>query len=636
MDDRKTLSPRASARYLPTEPGVYIMKDPDGEVIYVGKAKNLRSRVGSYFTGEKDPKTAVLRTRVAWIEHIVTRNEYEALLLENNLIKEHAPRYNINLKDGKSYPVIRITNEPFPRVFRTRTIVDDGSQYFGPYTDLDKVDQYLELIERLYPLRKCRGRVKPRPHPCLYYHIGRCSAPCAGKTTKESYNENVERIRRLLDGETEELRRELEHGMSEASERLEFERAAEYRDGLRAIEALAEDQQVMDFDPDVRDYIGYAVKDELCSFAVFQMRGGKLVGNETFHTPVFGTEEEVLTQFLMRYYDELRTPPARLLLPRPIELHDFLTFLREKHGAETAIEVPEAGRDASLLRMAVQNATSDIEKRARERGNLPALEELKRVLSLPQTPLRIEGFDIAQLSGKHPVAALVSFNNGIPDKDAYRRYHIKTLEGKIDDYEAMREVVARRYTRVVNERAAKPDLILIDGGIGQVNAASEVLQALGLDSIVVVGLAKQNEEIFRPHTAEPLRLPEGSAPLRVLQYVRDEAHRFATGFNQQLRSKDIGLSQLESIPGIGPARSRTIMQRFESLQNVAEADPEYIAEICKLGVETAGKVRALAARVTTEAASSGKDRPAVADDKPAARTAHDGATAPGEPRPDRG
>ncbi len=605
MNDRKTLSPRASARYFPTDPGVYIMKDPDAGIIYVGKAKNLRNRVRSYFTGDKDPKTAVLRSRVASIEYIVTRNEYEALLLENNLIKEHNPRYNINLKDGKSYPVIRITNERFPRVFRTRTIVDDGSRYFGPYTELDKVDQYLELIERLYPLRKCRGRVRPRPHPCLYYHIGRCSAPCAGKTTEAAYRENVEQIQDLLEGETGTLRAELQRKMGAAVERLAFEQAAQYRDAIRAIEALAEDQQVMDFDPDVRDYVGYAAKDDLCSFAVFQMRAGRLIGNELFHTPVFGTEEEDLTQFLMRYYDELRSPPARLLVPTPIDLDDVATFLREKHGSETVIEVPQTKRDTSLMRMAVQNARSDLDKRAREHGNLPALEELRRVLQLQRTPLRIEGFDIAQLAGRHPVAALVSFDNGIPDKDRYRRFHVKTLDGKVDDYEAIREVVARRYTRMVNERTAKPDLILIDGGIGQVNAAADVLQALGLDAIPVIGLAKQNEEIFRPHHSAPLRLPEGSAPLRVLQYVRDEAHRFATTFNQQLRSKDISLSQLESIPGIGETRSHRILKQFESLQNVAEATPEYIAETCRLSHETAAQVHELARRVTGAGSAGG-------------------------------
>ncbi len=614
MNDRKTLSPGTSARYLPTDPGVYIMKDADDTPIYVGKAKNLRNRVRSYFSGEKDRKTTVLRMRVAGIEYIVTRNEYEALLLENNLIKEHAPRYNINLKDGKSYPVIRITNEAYPRVFRTRTIVEDGSQYFGPYTNLDKVDQYLELIEQLYPLRKCRGPVKSRPHPCLYYHIGRCSAPCAGKTSQEEYLDNVAQIRKLLEGNTGDLRTELEERMDEAVQRLAFEEAAKYRDAIRAIDALAEDQQVMDFDPDIRDYVGYAAKDELCSFTVFQMRTGKLIGSETFHTTVFGTDEEDLTQFLMRYYDELRTPPARLLIPIPVELDDLVTFLREKHGAEVRVEVPESGRDASLLRMAVQNARSDLEKRAREHGNLPALEELKRVLELDRTPLRIEGFDIAQLSGKHPVAALVTFDNGIPNKSSYRRYHVRTLAGRIDDYEAIREVVARRYTRLVNERAPKPDLILIDGGIGQVNAAAEVLAALGLTAIPVVGLAKQYEELFRPHRNEPLRLPEGSVPLRVLQHVRDEAHRFATSFNQQLRSKDIALSRLESIPGIGAARSRRIMEQFASLQNVAEATPEYIASTCRLSRHTAQQVRALAQQLSeaqrltdTESEPQGRD-----------------------------
>lgn len=575
---------------FPTSPGVYIMKDASEKVMYVGKAKNLRNRVRSYFNAGKDVKTSLLVRRVAKIDYVVTRNEYEALLLENNLIKKWKPRYNINLKDGKTYPVIRITNEQWPRVFKTRTMVQDGSAYYGPFASVTHLDRYLELIERLYPLRKCRGPIKQREHPCLYWHIGRCAAVCAGKTSREEYARRIEGIRRLLSGETAELKADLETRMRSSAEELEFERAADYRDILRSIEALESEQQVIDFDPDVRDYVGYAIEGDMATFVVFQMRAGKLIGTDMFASRVFGTDEEDLEQFVLQYYGTKGSVPDKLFLPTVPNESRLARYFADEHGRAVTISTPESSRDQSIQRMAAENARQDLEKRVRERGNLPALRELQKVLDLAGPPLRIEGFDIAHLDGKYPVASMVSFANGVPDKSQYRKFHVKHLDGHIDDFEAMREVIARRYTRVVNEKLPRPDLILVDGGKGQVSAATEILDSLGLSDVRVVGLAKRNEEIFTRESPEPVVLPEGSAPLRVLQAVRDEAHRFATTFRSRLQQKSLSLETLQSIPGIGEKRGRRIIQAFGSLDAVAETPPDIIAKTVGIPEEKAKEV----------------------------------------------
>ncbi|MFP4067705.1 MAG: excinuclease ABC subunit UvrC [Spirochaetaceae bacterium] len=588
---------RSKVGEFPQSPGVYVMKDEAEKVIYVGKAKNLRSRVRSYFNAGKDLKTSLLIRRVARIDYVVTRNEYEALLLENNLIKKWTPRYNINLKDGKTYPVIRITNEEWPRVFRTRTIVRDGSSYYGPFANVSHLDRYLELVERLYPLRKCRGPVKQREHPCLYWHIGRCAAVCAGKTSREEYAERIEGIRRLLAGETEELKRNLEQRMRQAAEQLEFEQAADLRDILQSIETLESEQQVVDFDPDVRDYVGYAAEGDMATFVVFQMRAGKLIGTDMFASRVFGSEEEDLEQFVVQYYGTKGSVPDTLYLPALTDEENLSRYFTEVHRRNVEVAVATSTRDSSIQRMAAENARQDLEKRLRERGNLPALKELERVLGLAGPPLHIEGFDIAHLEGKYPVASMVFFANGVPDKSRYRKFHVKHLGGAVDDFEAMREVIARRYTRVVNEKLPRPDLVLVDGGKGQVSAAAGILRTLGLGDIPVVGLAKRNEEVFTEHAAEPVILPEGSLPLRVLQAVRDEAHRFATTFRAGLQKKTLSLETLESVPGIGKKRARRIMSAFGSLEAVAQTPPDVIAETAGVPEATAKEVvRAASAR----------------------------------------
>ena len=583
---------RECANGFPSSSGVYIMKDEQKRILYVGKAKNLRNRVRSYFSGEKDLKTSVLVKKASTLEYIVTENEYEALVLENNLIKSHSPRYNINLKDGKSYPVVRITAEDYPRVYRTRRLVQDGSRYFGPFPSVQHLDTYLDLIERLFPLRKCRGALKKRDQPCLYHHIGRCSAPCAGLISRDDYRKQVEGVAELLSGRTDGLRADLQRRMQEAAGRMEFERAAVHRDAIRAIEELERRQAAQDFEQTSRDYLAWEREGEYCSFTVFQMRDGKLLGRHLFRGLAPAGIEDAVRQFMTQYYAGPGSLPERIFMLDPAAAEDDLkSFLAGLAGRPVGLEAPLEKRDQAVMNLARDNAAHDLGRRLHELGDLRALEDLKELFGLKKLPLRIEGFDIAQLSGKHPVASLVSFQRGAPDRKNYRHYHIKTLEGRIDDYEAVREVVARRYMRVVNEELERPDLIVIDGGRGQLGAARRILEGLGLGDTAVIGLAKQHEEIFLPDRSRPVVLPEGSPALRIIQQVRDEAHRFATGFNKKLRQKDIQLTRLEGAPGIGRRRGLKILKEFGSLAAAAEASAELIARAAGVSEEVAETVK---------------------------------------------
>ena len=610
MSDDKTPSHyvrlKNSAKEAPLSPGVYIMRDGDGEIVYVGKARVLRNRLSSYFAGEKDVKTRTLLKRARSIEHIITNNEYEALLLENTLIKQHAPKYNINLKDGKSYPVIRITNEPFPKIFRTRRIIEDGSLYYGPFPNVQAVDLLLELIDKLYPLRKCRV-MRPRSSPCMYYHIGRCSAPCCGKITQEEYAVHVERVKLVLGGETAQLKADLSERMREAAAATKFELAAQLRDAIRAIDELSAENAVVDFDQDARDYVSWASEGVLATFTVFSLRGGKMTGRELFRAQSASTDEESLESFLANYYGPARLPPPRVYLSGTG--HDLSTlerWFRDELKAEPRFLIADEKRHEVVLAMAYQNAKEDVAKRIRERGAGPALDELQSALGLRSRPERIEGFDIAQLDGKHTVASLVSFRDGLPDKKNYRHFRIRSAEGVIDDFQSMREVVSRRYSRLLADEAELPDLILIDGGIGQVNAAKGVLDALGAE-LELVGLAKRDEELWLPNAAEPIRLPKTSEALRVLQFVRDETHRFATGHNQKLRTKALSLEGLESVAGIGSARAKALMKAFGSLEAIATAPVETLREKCGLSESVAAAAGA-AARVALADRAAERDR----------------------------
>lgn len=583
-------NPKEQAKSLPHLPGVYLMKDASGKIIYVGKAKDLRNRVTSYFLGGKDIKTKFLVSKIAEIEYIITGNEYEALVLENNLIKQHNPHYNISLKDGKSYPLIRITNEPFPKVFKTRRVIRDGSEYYGPYPDGKSLTQYLDLIDKMFPLRKCGIPLRKRYTPCLYYHIGRCCGPCAGLVTEEEYARHIAKVRAFLQGKDDELVRQVREEMLADAKEQRYEAAAEKRDILIALESVSRAQQVQDFSTESRDYAACEMRMHLATVSIMQIRDGKLMGKALYRAETFGDETETLLNFLTQYYSDGGNIPQQLFVSHDIDKELVQTYFSEALQVPTEVSIPEEGKHYRVLRMAAENAGRDVEKRLKSRENPEALEELMEVLDLESPPKHIEGFDIAQLAGKYTVASLITFKDGSPDRSNYRRFNIKSLDGRIDDYGAIREAVTRRYTRQIREQQALPDLIMIDGGIGQVHAAKEVLMSLGLDSIPVVGLAEQYEDIHFPDERPPLRLPEGSAALKVLQAVRDETHRFATTLNQQQRSRDATFTLLESIDGVGPARSKRIMQTFGTLDTLLSSSKEEIARLAKVPLPVAERI----------------------------------------------
>ncbi|GMO44475.1 MAG: excinuclease ABC subunit UvrC [Termitinemataceae bacterium] len=608
LQHTNALRPRAVAESAPTAPGCYIMRNKDGEIIYIGKAKILRNRLISYFRGLKDIKTTTLMHHVHSIETIIVQNEYEALLLENTLIKQHTPKYNISLKDGKTYPVIRITADKFPKVYRTRRIINDGSRYFGPYPQVHTVDALLNLADKIYPIRKCKIMHR-RNAPCLYYHIGRCKAPCCGKIKPEEYAVYVNELSDVFSGDTESMVKKFTLKMHDAAILQKYELAAEYRDAIFAIGALQEQETVTGTDSADRDYIAFAAEGILCTFSVFEMRGGRLSGQELFRTRSAAEEGESLATFILSYYSGDRNVPPVIYVQALPSLQispEFKRYFDEHFGFVPQFCSPDSKRHESALAMAYMNAKEDLIKRQKERGLGPAIAEMQKLLDLKHLPQRIEGFDIAQLDGKHPVSSLISFKNGIPDKRNYRYFKLKTVIGKVDDFAAMREAVFRRYSRLIKGGDDLPDLILIDGGIGQVNAAYAMLAELGLD-IDVIGLAKRNEELWKPHSSAPIVLSRSCEALKILQAVRDETHRFATGLNQRLRSKDLSLQTLESIDGIGAKRAAKIIKEFGSIDAIAETPPQEIATRLNIQLKTA-KIIMAACRLAKEDAAEEKSR----------------------------
>ena len=581
---------RAVAASLPQTPGVYLFKDSSGGFLYVGKAKKLRARVASYFNREiTDPRMHLLASRTASIETVLTSSEAEAFLLENSFIKRFTPRYNINLKDGKSYPVIRLTREKFPRVFRTRTIVFDGSEYFGPFANASQIDVYLDLIDRLFPLRK-RGEVfKQRTAPCLNHHINRCAAPCIGSISADEYAGRVRAVRKLVSGRVEDLSRNLTSQMEQAAAARQFERAGTIRDQLRAIRNVTEQQYVAGMDTDRRDYIGHFVGSGWHRFLVLQFRSGNLVGRERFYVEELGPKVDAAaarSRFLISYYGNRGSSLAGMTVySRTVEEPTALTAALRKllivdsprRMAAPRLHVPKRGRHAQLLQLAEDNVFQDAERANpgidRERG----IEDLGYALGLPEAPTRIEGFDISHLDGRDTVGSLVVFTAGQPCKSEYRHFRIRSLGGRVDDFEAMREIVARRYARVINDQLGRPNLVLVDGGAGQVSAAKGILDGLGMNELPLAGLAKRNEEIYLPGRRVPLVLPEGSSALRILQAVRNESHRFANSYHKHLRAKRVARSVLEEVTGIGPMRSQLLLRQFVSVAAVAQATPQEIS-----------------------------------------------------------
>ncbi|MBP5438878.1 MAG: excinuclease ABC subunit UvrC [Treponema sp.] len=619
--DSPQLSPQPDPREIlhqtalkaPSQSGVYMWKNAEGTVIYVGKAKNLKNRLSSYFSGSKDIKTRLLVHNARSIEYITTNNEYEAFLLENNLIKKFSPRYNIDLKDGKSYPVLRVTNEKFPRVYKTRRIVQDGSKYFGPFPDATALDVFTDTLYEIYPLRHCKT-FKKKASPCMYYHIGRCMAPCCKQVDHSTYTEFIEEICTLLENKGEETAKKLESEMKAAAQSLNFEKAARLRDGLRALSVLKNQNIVESFDGSDRDYIASWREGELVSFTVLRIRSGKLLGRDNYRTITLNEDTEILGEFMASYYSSKEDIPPSIYVVTEDGMEIMKRWFSETYKIDCQIivakpTIPQAKLHLAAIQMAQENAREDIIRRVRERGDFPAMEELQKVLGLPRLPVRIEGFDIAHIGGKFPVASLISFYNGNPDKKNYRYFRLKTTDGYIDDFQSMREATSRRYTRLINEKQPLPDLLLIDGGIGQVNAVDGILKALGAE-IPIAGLAKRDEEIWRPHTSAPVCLPKRSDALRLLQRVRDETHRFATSRNQNLRTKENTVSPFIKLPGIGKERDKILMKKYGSLQALAQAPEAELAQLLHFRADAATALL-LAAKNELEKQNQRKEKQAL-------------------------
>ncbi|MEI5995551.1 excinuclease ABC subunit UvrC [Candidatus Enterococcus mansonii] len=558
---------------LPDQPGCYLMKDKNGTIIYVGKAKVLKNRVRSYFTGSHDTKTERLVSEIEDFEYIVTESNIEALLLEINLIHKNDPKYNIMLKDDKSYPFIKITNEDYPRLLITRKVVKDKALYFGPYPDVGAANETKRLLDRLFPLRKCR--VLPK-EVCLYYHMGQCLAPCVFDIPKATYKEMVGEIKRFLNGGHPVIQEELEKKMADAAENMEFEKAAEYRDQIKAIETVMTRQKMTNADLVDRDVFGYAVDKGWMCVQVFFVRQGKLIERDVSIFPIYNEEEEDFLTFIGQFYQENEHfIPKEVLIPDNIDIASVEAML------ETKVLQPQRGEKKKLVKLAGKNATVALQEKfdlivRKQERTIGAVEKLGNAMNIP-APIRIEAFDNSNIMGTDPVSAMVVFIDGRPDKKEYRKYKIKTVKGP-DDYASMREVIYRRYSRVLKENLPFPDLIVIDGGKGQIDAAKEVLDnQLGLD-IPIAGLAKNDkhktsELLFGPNL-EVIPLERNSQEFFLLQRIQDEVHRFAITFHRQLRSKNSFASRLDDIEGLGPKRKKELLKQFKSLKNITAASIE--------------------------------------------------------------
>ena len=594
-------------KILPKQPGVYLYKDKYGEIIYVGKAKVLRNRVRSYFQKSRNHsyKTNILRKHIYDLDYIVTDSEVEALILEANLIKKHHPKFNIRLKDDKTYPYIKVTiNEDFPRVFKTRIVKKDKARYFGPYADVRAVDKTLKVLKKLFPIRTCKKNLKAGKHEeraCLNLHINKCYGPCVGEISPYDYNEVVRQVILFLEGKTRKLIKKIKKRMEEASKALDFEQAAEYRDSIQAIEKVTQNQKVVTEDRMDRDVIAIALEDDKACLQVQIIRQGRLMGQE--HFIMEGTAEEelgdIMAAFMKQYYLNQPILPKEILLE--IELTDeeaIAEWLREVAGKKVKLHVPQRGIKRRLVEMAYKNAKENLKKeKIKDKYSkdkpLKGVQELQDYLGLEKPPVRIEGFDISHVQGVDTVASMVVFHNGQPKKSDYRRYKIRSAEGSPDDFQSMKEVVTRRYRRVLEEEQRMPDLILIDGGKGQLSSAVKILENLGVDmeEQAIIGLAKREEEVFLPGQSESILLPRRSEALYLIQRVRDEAHRFAVNYHRQLRGRRITHTLLDEISGIGPKRRKALLQHFGSLEKIRSSSIEELCEVEGISEKTAQTIR---------------------------------------------
>lgn len=597
-------SVKEKLKHIPRGPGVYLLKDNDGKTLYVGKAKSLKDRLRSHFSpgrGE-DLRHERMMSKIVGFETIVTDSEIEALILEANFIKEHHPRYNVNLKDDKSYPYIRVTNEPYPRILVTRKIIRDGSKYFGPYTEVGSMRQLLGAVRRIFPVRTCKleitdETIRLKKHRvCLMAHIRRCQGPCEGLVYEDQYRWMVNQVVAFIQGRNSDLKKDLEARMNELAAQKQYEEAAFLRDEIRSIAAFQSKQKVVDDLSVNRDIVVSTAEGGLGCGMVFEVRDGKIINRRHFFLEgIEGlSESDILVSFIKQYYIRTDGVPEEILLSTSVpESAEVTNWLSQKRGGAVCLVVPKRGKDARLIEMCLRNANLllnelRLQKEKTDDWTAPSVRALEKDLSLKKTPKRIEAFDISNLSGKDTVASMVVFDNGRPRKSEYRKYKIRSVDG-IDDFQSMSEVVERRIIRLQKEKKPLPDLILVDGGKGQLSAALNVLIKLNVSNQPVIGLAKRLEEVFLPGISEPQMLPKSSPALHLLQRVRDEAHRFAIQYHRTLRKKRAVHSELDDIPGIGEKRRKALLRHFGSLKQIRNASVEEIAQVEGMNRKTAEK-----------------------------------------------
>jgi excinuclease ABC subunit C len=596
---------------LPAKPGVYLFRDAKGSVLYVGKAKSLRPRVRSYFQASPDSRAQIqaLPARVVDIEVIVTGTEVEALHLEQNLVKRHRPPFNVRLRDDKSFPYIAVTVEDeYPRVMFTRERHRPGVWYFGPYANAKKVRETLDVLNRVFPYRPCEGP-KPGRHsgiPCLDYHIDRCLAPCVGYVSKDDYGAIIDSVIEFLSGNVRPIQRELEQKMREAAAQERFEDAARYRNRLRAVQHLVERQAVERSSVGTIDVIGFAADGDRAVVQIFPLRGGKMVDRHSFHLENVGGQDitTVLEAFALEYYGSAPSVPPQIVVPRDAgDLSALGEFLSEKRGSRVEIRAPERGEKRRLQELADENArhalTADrAQSEQRMLRRVEALEELREALNLESLPIRIECFDISHAMGQDPVGSMVVFQDGVPKKSDYRKFGIKEATADPDDFAAMAEVISRRFARLSDGTgethdpsfATAPNLVVIDGGKGQLSAAIGAMQAYDLPRVAVIALAKRIEEVFVPGQSGPIVLSRHNPGLQLLQRVRDEAHRFALGFHRQRREARGFESIFDDLEGVGPARRRALLNHFGSVDQIVAATPEELEGVPGVPAKTARRI----------------------------------------------
>ena len=572
-------------RALPDRPGIYVFKDGRGRPLYVGKAKSLKKRGTSYLSRDHDPRIEAMLADARDLDFVLTDSGTEALLLENNWIKTKRPRYNILLRDDKTYPYLKLTGEPYPRLAFTRRIRDDGAEYFGPFIPGGRARKAIKLVQKLFGVRVCRIEIDGTlPRPCLYYDMHRCLGPCvAGLTTPQAYEEGIAEARLFLSGRTDRLVKRLKRRMVAAAERLDFEEAARLRDLIAEVEALTERRKLSSVAGEDVDVFGVHAAAGHAALTVLVMRGGQVLDRRELFWEGIGevTAEELLSEVVPQIYDRTTFIPKEVHLPAPVEEPEALAeWLSEKKGERVYVRMPSRGPKADRVALAGRNAEMAWKRRFRSaREPTAGAEALSRHLHLLELPRRIEGFDISTFHGGETVASAVVWEEGRMRRREYRSLNIRGLEGGSDDFFSMSQAVERRYRRRLEEVGEMPDLILIDGGRGQLNAALEALAGLGVEETPIVGLAKREEELYLPERPEPLRLPRGDAGLQLLQEIRDEAHRFAVTRHRKRRSKRTLRSRLDDLPGVGPRRRRLLLRRFGSVDGVRDAGVEALQEV---------------------------------------------------------